>query len=191
MKKLFTVIIILGISMMINAQDVKFGLKGGVNFASFSGKDVENVDSKTAFHVGVLAEIPLLDKFSLQPELLYSVQGIKENDDNAEFKLNYLQLPLMGKYYVTDEFSLEAGPQVGFLLSAKAKVEGEGEGDIKDDMNKTDFGLNFGLGYTLGNRLNVNARYNFGLSKIYNKDTFLSDIKAYNSVIQVSVGYIF
>ena len=191
MKKLFTVIIILGISMMINAQDVKFGLKGGVNFASFSGKDVENVDSKTAFHVGVLAEIPLLDKFSLQPELLYSVQGIKENDDNAEFKLNYLQLPLMGKYYVTDEFSLEAGPQVGFLLSAKAKVEGEGEGDIKDNMNKTDFGLNFGLGYTLGNRLNVNARYNFGLSKIYNKDTFLSDIKAYNSVIQVSVGYIF
>ena len=191
MKKLFTVIIILGISMMINAQDVKFGLKGGVNFASFSGKDVENVDSKTAFHVGVLAEIPLLDKFSLQPELLYSVQGIKENDDNAEFKLNYLQLPLMGKYYVTDEFSFEAGPQVGFLLSAKAKVEGEGEGDIKDNMNKTDFGLNFGLGYTLGNRLNVNARYNFGLSKIYNKDTFLSDIKAYNSVIQVSVGYIF
>ena len=179
MKKLFTVIIILGISMMINAQDVKFGLKGGVNFASFSGKDVENVDSKTAFHVGVLAEIPLLDKFSLQPELLYSVQGIKENDDNAEFKLNYLQLPLMGKYYVTDEFSLEAGPQVGFLLSAKAKVEGEGEGDIKDNMNKTDFGLNFGLGYTLGNRLNVNARYNFGLSKIYNK--------AYKSVIQVSV----
>jgi hypothetical protein len=191
MKKLFTVIIILGISMMIHAQDVKFGLKGGVNFATFSGKDVENVDSKTAFHVGVLAEIPLLDKFSLQPELLYSVQGIKENDDIAEFKLNYLQLPLIGKYYVTDEFSLEAGPQVGFLLSAKAKVEGEGEGDIKDDMNKTDFGLNFGLGYTLGNRLNVNARYNFGLSKIYNKDTFLSDIKAYNSVIQVSVGYIF
>lgn len=191
MKKLVTMTIIFGISMMVNAQDVKFGLKGGVNFASISGKGVDKVKTKTAFHVGILSEIPITDKFSFQPELLYSVQGIKENDNNAELKLDYFQIPLMGKYYVAEGLSVQAGPQIGLLISAKAKVAGEGEDDIKDLMKKTDFGLNFGLGYKLDNGLNFDARYNLGLSKIFKKDYYLGDIKAYNSVIQISIGYLF
>lgn len=191
MKKLVTMTIIFGISMMVNAQDVKFGLKGGVNFASISGKGVDKVKTKTAFHVGILSEIPITDKFSFQPELLYSAQGIKENDNNAELKLDYFQIPLMGKYYVAEGLSVQAGPQIGLLISAKAKVAGEGEDDIKDLMKKTDFGLNFGLGYKLDNGLNFDARYNLGLSKIFKKDYYLGDIKAYNSVIQISIGYLF
>ncbi|RZJ55928.1 MAG: PorT family protein, partial [Flavobacterium sp.] len=37
--------------------------------------------------------------------------------------LSYLNVPIMAKYYVIEKLSLEAGPQIGFLLSAKNQVD--------------------------------------------------------------------
>ncbi len=195
MKKLLTLVSLIGMIMVTQAQqDIHFGIKGGLNISSISGKDVENPDARTSFHGGIMAEIPITEKFSFQPEFLYSSLGIKENDENAELKLNYLTLPLMVKYYVADNFSLEIGPQIGLLLSADAKVEGEGEGDVKDLFKDFDAAINFGVGYKLDNGLNFGARYNLGLIKIFDSfDSFADedDIKAYNSVFQISIGYFF
>lgn len=187
-----------------NAQDVEFGVKGGLNIASLSG-DVEDVSSKMGFHVGGFAEIKLTDKFSVQPELLFSLQGAKEEytetmagfDVKYEDKLNlsYLNIPIMAKYYATESLSIQAGPQVGFLMSAnleeKASFEGgseTAETDVKEFMETVDFGVNFGLGYKITENFGVDARYNVGLSNIY-KDS--DDYKVSNSVIQVSLGYTF
>ncbi len=95
----------------------------------------------------------------------------------------------MAKYYVADGFSIEAGPQVGFLMSAKVKAEGEEE-DIKDSVKGIDFGANLGIGYKLESGLNFGARYNLGLSNL-NDGEDSDDFKWNNSVIQVSVGYFF
>lgn len=100
----------------------------------------------------------------------------------------------MAKYYVADNFSLEVGPQIGLLLSADAKVEGEGEGDVKELFKDFDAAINFGIGYKLDNGLNFGVRYNLGLIKIFDTISFLNEeveLKAYNSVIQVSIGYFF
>jgi hypothetical protein len=195
MKKLMTLVTVIGMIMVAQAQqDIRFGIKGGLNISSISGEDVENTDARTSFHGGIMIEIPINEKFSFQPELLYSSLGIKENDDNAELRLNYLTLPLMAKYYVADNFSLEAGPQIGILLSADAKVEGENEGGVEEIFKNFDAAINFGVGYKLDNGLNFGARYNLGLIKIFDFDnSFIDDeeIKAYNSVIQISVGYFF
>jgi hypothetical protein len=183
----------------INAQDVKFGSKAGVNFASITGDDTDDLDGRTAFHLGVVAEIPISEKFSFQPELLYSAQGASQKNSfdefnyEAEINLDYLNLPLMAKYYVAEGFSLEAGPQVGFLMSAKAKVSGGGESeeeDIKDSVKGINFGVNFGVGYKLDSGLNFGARYNLGLSND-NDDSEFPDDTYKNSVIQLSVGYFF
>ena len=175
----------------INAQDVKFGAKAGVNFANISGDETGGLDSRTAFHVGVVAEIGISEKFSFQPELMYSQQGFKMSvfGIDATGELDYLNLPLMAKYYVADGFSLEAGPQVGFLMSAKAKAEGESE-DLKDVTKGIDFGLDFGLGYKMDNGLNFGARYNLGLSNI-NDGEGSDEFKNQNAVIQLSIGYFF
>lgn len=175
----------------INAQDVKFGAKAGVNFANISGDDTSGLDSRTALHVGVVAEIEISEKFSFQPELMYSQQGFKMSmfGIDATGELDYLNLPLMAKYYVADGFSLEAGPQVGFLMSAKAKAEGESE-DLKDVTKGIDFGLDFGLGYKMDNGLNFGARYNLGLSNI-NDGEGSDEFKNQNAVIQLSIGYFF
>ncbi|MBT8312552.1 MAG: outer membrane beta-barrel protein, partial [Flavobacteriaceae bacterium] len=94
-------------------------------------------------------------------------------------------------YYVAEGFSLQAGPQIGFLLSATDEFEGEEE-DIKDFLKGTDFGVNFGLGYELDNGLNFAARYNVGLSDNLDTTEFESEGAEYkNSVIQISVGWFF
>ena len=192
MKKSFLIIAIIVFGLTnLNAQEVKFGAKTGLNLASITGDETDGIESRTAFHVGAVAEISVSDKFSVQPELLYSAQGAKDSFEgiDVDAKIDYLNLPIMAKYYVAEGFSLELGPQVGFLLSAKA--EGGGESiDFKDETKGIDFGANFGVGYKLESGLNFGARYNLGLSNI-NDGEDSDDFKNQNSVIQLSVGYFF
>ena len=183
MKKilLIAVVTVLGLTN-VNAQEIEFGAKGGLNFASVTGDNTEDIDMVTSFNFGVLSEIPVSDKFSFQPELLYSGQGYSFNENTIA--LSYLNLPLMGKYYITKGLSFEAGPQIGYLLSAENE-----DTDVKDSFNGFDFGVNFGLGYKLDNGINFGARYNLGLTDINNLDN--SSSKNKNGVFQLSVGYFF
>ena len=205
MKKIILIPILAIFCFTVNAQDksikksdISFGLKGGLNFAMITGDDTDGLDGRIAFHIGVVNEIPISDKFSFQPEILYSSQGDKMSIDDIDidFNFDYLNFPMLAKYYVAEGFSLEAGPQIGILLSSK--VEGGGASiDLKDVMKGIDFGLDFGLGYKFKNGINFAARYNLGLSNIVEDGTLLgeevdaSDTKNYNNVFQLSVGYFF
>ncbi|WP_446685088.1 porin family protein [Formosa undariae] len=183
MKKilLFTLISVLGYTH-VSAQDILFGAKAGLNFASVFGDNTDDYETVTAFNYGVMAEIPISDSFSFQPEVLYSGQGYSFGDNTVA--LNYLNVPLLAKYYVVKGFSLEAGPQVGFLLN----TNDDGLG-IEDDFDTVDFGINLGLGYKLDNGLNFSARYNIGLTDIDDIEGFSGTNK--NGVFQVSIGYFF
>ena len=181
-----------------NAQETKFGVKAGVNLHTLTG-DVEDQSSKIGFQAGAFAEFKLSDKFAIQPELLYSTQGTKfeEGDDEIKYNLSYLNIPVMAKYYVAEKFSLEAGPQIGFLLSAKGKydfvedgVSVSGDEDIKDSFESIDFGLNFGAGYDFTENLSAGLRYNLGLSNIAKTEDG-NDSKVKNGVFSLSVGYKF
>ncbi|MET0945252.1 MAG: porin family protein [Flavobacterium sp.] len=185
MKKIIMAAVAVMAFAFSNAQEVKFGVKAGVNFANLGG-DADG-SSLTGFHVGGLAEIKLSDKFAIQPEILYSAQGSDFSEDgfDDELKISYLNVPVMAKYYVIDKLSIEAGPQVGFLLSAKE----EGE-DAKDFLNSVDFGVNFGAGYDFTENFFAGVRYNVGLSNVADTEDS-DDFKMNNSVFSVSVGYKF
>jgi hypothetical protein len=182
MKKLLLSALAVCAFSFSNAQEkITFGAKAGLNLATLTG-DVENADMKAGIHFGGMAEISINDKFSVQPELLFSTQGAKYEDSyndgfetgkiEGKEKLTYINLPIIAKYYVTEGLSLEAGPQIGFLVSAEQEYDAtyreissgleysdSGENDI-EDTNAIDFGLNFGLGYKLDSGLNFSARYN-------------------------------
>jgi long-subunit fatty acid transport protein len=203
MKKIFLTAAAVFAFSFANAQDVKFGAKAGLNISSITG-DTDgfgDISSKVGFQVGGFAEIKVSDKFAIQPELLYSAQGAKAkiSEEGVSIKgtqkLAYLNIPVMAKYYVTEGFSLEAGPQLGFLLSAEqeATVSFEGESvtdsaDNKEDFNSIDFGFNLGAGYDVTENINLGVRYSIGLSNIL-KDS--GDIKQNNSNIAIAVGYKF
>jgi len=184
MKKLFTITMAL-VAFTISAQNITFGAKAGLNFASMAGDDADGLDGRTSFHLGVTAEIEMSDTFSIQPELLYSGQGYTADGD-VTGKVDYINLPIMAKFYVADGISLEAGPQIGFLASAKADVDGEST-DIKDSLKSTDFALNLGAGYKLDSGLNFGLRYSMGLTDVPDGDS--DGFK--HSVLQLSVGYNF
>ena len=197
-------------------QEVKFGPKAGVNFANIAGKDAEDNKMLIGFHVGAFAEIKFNDKFAIQPEILYSAQGAKQEGSQtiagittsyeATAKTSYINIPIMAKYYVAPSFAVELGPYVGFLMSSDLEskntigsVTSETETDMKDYTNSIDFGVGAGVSYNLDNGFFIGARYNLGLTKL-GKDssqtiggievsTEALDTK--NAVIQVGVGYKF
>ncbi|MDH3708933.1 MAG: PorT family protein [Cyclobacteriaceae bacterium] len=188
MKKRFALFLITSLAFApVKAQDIKFGAKAGVNLATLQ-PDLPDPANKTGFHLGGMAEIPLMDMLSLQPELLYSAQGVKdESDDDEVVRLNYLTVPVLAKYYVIDGLSIEAGPQFGFLLTAEFEDNGETD-DIKDNTKSVDVGLAIGAGYKLENGLNFCLRYYLG-SDI--NDIGEDPEKFKNRVFQISVGYFF
>ena len=167
-------------------EGITFGIKGGLNVSDFSG-DIKNNTFRTSVHLGVFSEIMISDNFSLQPELLYSGQGYSGRvlPGFSRRKYDYINFPVLAKIYIAKKISIEAGPQIGFLVSAKEKTSDD---KITIPNQKTvDFGLNLGLAYDLKNGVFFQTRYNLGLSNI-NSGSNVNAFKYTNSVIQVSVG---
>ena len=170
-----------------------YGLKSGLNVASINGDDMGDTQPRLGFVGGGFAELCIDDYTSIQPEIQYSQQGVKYSNRNGydgTIKLDYINVPVMVEFKATKEFVVEAGPQVGFLLSAKDKYESptdSGINDIKDDMKNIDFGANFGLSYDQQNGWLFGVRYNLGLANI-NKN---SNVSNKNGVFQFSVAFKF
>jgi hypothetical protein len=172
-----------------NAQDKKdmsFGIKGGMNISAVT--NVTGSSSLTGFHIGGFAEFKVSDKLTIQPELLYSTQGDKY--DGGKTNLDYINIPVMAKYYVTDALSLEAGPQIGLLISGKENLDSGGSTDVKSAYKSTDFDLDLGAGYDFTENFSAAVRYNIGLAHLQ-KDLAPGVSASHNSVFQVSLGYRF
>ncbi|RAR51033.1 porin family protein [Flavobacterium lacus] len=180
MKKLMIVLafLILGVTQS-NAQMLKFGVKAGANFASLEGDGVEGLDTYTSFHFGALLEVKVFENFSIQPELLYSSQGAKVNEENVkDINFNYITVPVLAKFYlISEKLSVEAGPQFSFLIDDNVGDQFESE--------SFDFAAVGGLGFQFTENFFAQARYVAGLT-----DT-TKDAEVKNRVIQVSLGYRF
>lgn len=224
-------------------QELNYGVKIGGNLSNLVGDYPNNPDeytslnnkSKLGFHIGGFLEYQINDKFSLQPELLLSTQGnkleiIEEFYDSyydelykesltQNSKYTYINLPIILKYQIIDNLNIEFGPQVGFLVSAKADLEYEdhtspsdnesitidllkdgtyeflGETiQVKKGLNRLDFGLNLGASYDFSDNIFIQGRYYRGLSKVDKNSTNVMDYSSWNlknSIFQISLGYRF
>ena len=115
-------------------ENFHFSLKAGLNYSMITNFDEGK--NRTGFNFGLVNNIKLTEKFSLLPEFIAlsprGVQdiptlstGIPELDEllgNPEFtdrKLNYIDIPVLVKYHISKRWSISAGPQVSFLVSAE------------------------------------------------------------------------
>ena len=166
-KSFLLAITIIGFSILSNAQDIKFGFKGGVNFSNINGDNLDNIDGRTGYHIGAVAQVGLTDMFALQPELVYSAQGIENLD------IHYINIPVLLKFKFAKLFSVEAGPQLGFIINDEyTLVEPE----------SFDFSGAVGVGVEFGSFFGQ-LRYNIGFTDI------VKNVDTKNSNFQVSVGY--
>lgn len=214
MKKifLFPIFLLILFSQTYAQTELRIGAKGGVNFSNIAGDFTEKFTNQTGFHIGGTLEIPLIDKLSLQPEILYSTQGAKNNETAVdgpltETKLDYLNIPLLGKYYLTEGLSVMAGPQVGLLLAAENEITPSGfmEGptqpykeDVKKYFNTVDAGIVLGAEYRFPFGAFLQLRYVIGISNVNKSSTdrvlgsfYFENTKNQNRVFQISCGYSF
>ncbi len=197
MKKFFLVASFILVAIAINAQ-ATFGIKAGANFSNIkvSGDgESRTTDMKVGLNIGGLANIPFSSMFSVQPELVFSMEGGKEESDGDKesLNLNYINVPVLLQYN-SSGFLAETGPQIGFLMGAKLKSEYNGdeeEVDVKDDLENINLSWAIGLGYKLPSSFGFNARYNLGLSNIVKDEDDLGRAKQKASTIQVGVFYTF
>jgi len=176
----------------------KFGVKAGVNFAniSTSSSDISfSSGMKTDFHAGVVGNLHFGYRnegspagtgiFGLQPELLYSRQGFTLGGEAYNF--DYLTLPVMLKFYVANDVNIEAGPYFSYLLgvSPNSTVINGAQIALSSLKGGMDAGLAIGAGLELKSGLTFGARYMLGLSNMSN------DLAWKNSVIAVSIGWLF
>jgi hypothetical protein len=183
----------------LNAQRTSYaGVKAGGSAATFVGEAAKNERFNYGFHAGFFLNFIVDRSFSIQPELLYSMKGSKSDPaiiNPTTIYLNYVDIPLAFRYQRKDLF-LEAGPQVGFLISAKSSPEDgtlTGTSTFKDKFNTIDFGGLLGFGFQPQRGLGVSARYNMGFLRV-RKDVPVPPVSQgiiplRNSVIQVSVTY--
>lgn len=206
-----------------SAADFSFGIKGGLNLAKPVGvnKDValydaDNLTMKPGLIAGVAWELKLIEKFSVQPELLFSMKGAKTKADNtvSVLRLNYLDIPILLKLNIPIGIIVPnvcAGPSVGIRMGTGGYTENDSmkvrmtKDDIywvMDHTNLIDFGVALGAGVGINagpGSFVFDIRYTLGLMKSYkltqdekdlgiSEDTIPTDK---NGALSVTVGYMF
>lgn len=201
MKKTLLIIMLtfLVISTVKSQEKIQFGILGGVNFTNMTSNDLlNNEEYRTGFQVGAIIEIPFGDKFSLQPEVLYSTQGVKgivpllytpypgaPNPEPVfgENKLDYIKIPILAKIYLIKYFSLEIGPSFSFLIKDEFKYNSITQTDLTKNF---EFGGVIGLSYKIKSRFIANAKYFNGFSDISKSDFE----KPKNYGFSIGIGYL-
>lgn len=170
-------------------EKFNFSIVGGLNHSNISNQ----LDNHAMFgpNFGLGINMKLSEKWYFKPEFKpLNSMGFK---GNASLKtgtivdgpfanvpttrsLIYLDIPLMMHYQAAEKILIGFGPQVNFLTKAQEKFEGKNDAtydqNIKDKLNKTDYGFDAAFTYQLitkrnGKGINVQLRYYQGLSDVY------------------------
>ncbi len=189
MRKFFFCLGLLGLTVYVQAQKSQFGIKGGINASRMSENSNDESGYKTLVsgHFGFLDHIHINKMFAVQPELLYSMQGTKYKVSNVDYqyKLDYINIPVLFQLMTQNGWRFETGPQLGILLSAKNTRRNPQ--DVKDGFKSTDVAWALGIGYITPSRFGFDVRYNVGLTDITKDNNF--NVK--NNVLQAGIFYQF
>jgi opacity protein-like surface antigen len=197
MKKftLLSMLLLLLSGTAVSAQawsdSFQLGARAGLNFATVAGDGYDSPDARTGFYAGLVAEAPITERLSLQPEVFYSGQGFDITDEpdrqDAEFQLGYIQVPVLLKAYLIDGLNLHAGPQFGFKVNEEVDarpLEDGGDFDT-DSIQSFDFQLTGGVEYKLLGSFIVQGRYTYGFSEL------VENVDGHTSVLSLGVGFMF
>lgn len=193
----------------VRAGVLSSGIRGEAsgNFEDLLGfaNGMVTTNNRTGFYAGGYASIPIGAGISLEPGVFYSQKGYELTGTlegktvgflgaNAKAKLqsDYLDIPVVLKANLGGGLQLFAGPQFSYLMKANLNTTAgllgidllDNNMDVTKQFNQWDAAITGGIGYKLSNGININASYDYGLSKIdKNQNT-----KAYNHAFKIGVG---
>ncbi len=210
MKKI-KVIIALFLVIVINAQDdtFKYGVTGNFHQGSIVGVHDR---SKGAYGGGLgifgswsLVENDVFDSawLYIMPQIEYSMQGeiAKVQVDRfgkQEFHHDYIAMQVYLKYFfhkgnMKRDLFVFAGPRIEYLVREDRKVDPAYDVihyklNLDDKVNKFGYGVSFGLGLKINQRMEAFLRYDRGFSTVYpNNDRN----NTYNRLLALGINYYF
>jgi hypothetical protein len=131
------------------AGGTTFGIKAGVGFQNFYGKDAAgkriNTEMGIKWNAGVNVEIPVATDFYVQPGLTIGTKGAKQDASGSgataqpemRWNLYYLDIPVNLLYKPTlgaNRLLLGFGPYVGFGIGGKVITDRNTGGDLEQDV---------------------------------------------------------
>lgn len=186
MKKLLILAVLALALTQSHAQHFQLGVKAGPNISNFTGGNFDAVKKKAlvGVHAGTYLRIKF-GNFAIQPEAMISTQGAKIDSLPGvhDWKITYINVPVLLQYYFNKSFYLEAGPQVGFVTNQDFADQ-----TIRDFANDLDLSIAMGFGVRSKSGLGIGMRYNAGVSKVgdFSPATGIDpDFK--NGVVQLSL----
>jgi len=202
MKKIMMIAAMMVATLTASAQKSviepgSFGLQPKVGFV-LSDLSFDDTKYKPGIAAGIEGQYQINNWFGLSAGLLYTTEGCKiKNTDGGKYNLEYINIPVMAKFYVAKGLSLNAGLQLGFLTKAKAK-DNTINSSIKEYCNKTDFSIPLSIAYEFENGLSFEARYTGGLTNVIKEEyihkagsTYKFERDNKNEVFMLTVGYKF
>ena len=188
MKKIISVLMVAVALMMAapaQAQLIKFGVKGGMNFSEldFDKKSLGEVnESSTGFFIGPMAEFTLpIIGLGIDGALMYSQRG------KDEAKQQGIEIPVNLKYTIglgsMFGIYLAAGPD--FFFNFK-------DIDVENiEAKKTQVAVNVGAGLKLLRKLQVGVTYQIPMGDSFEWKDAGNVITAKNKTWQASLAFIF
>ena len=188
MKKIVSVLMVAFALMMAapaQAQLIKLGVKGGMNFSELdlNVKSLDGVkESSTGFFIGPMAEFTLpIVGLGIDGAVMYSQRGTNELKEQG------LEIPVNLKYTIglgsILGLYIAAGPD--FFFNFK-DIDWENV-----DAKKTQVALNIGAGLKLLKKLQVGITYQVPMDDSFEWKNATQLITAKNKTWQASVAYIF
>lgn len=210
MKKILFVVALLAATMTVQAQGLKFGIKGGLNLTKMTfSKDVYSSDNQAGFYVGPTLKLSLPLGFGVDVAALYDQRSTKvdiideknapANDegiktvsslDTYDIKQKSIQIPINVRYNIglgsEAGIYLAVGPQFGFPVGDKVYNTKLGDYTLKS----SNLSFNFGAGVYLLDHLEVGFSYNLAAGKS-GEFTGYSDIDTHNNAWQIGAAIYF
>lgn len=196
-KIILTAVFIIATITVTKAQDVRFGVRGGVNFTTPSfevtdgtGTFSPNTKSGTSFYIGGLAELPLhsiSEEFRIELQANFTKNSFEFEKDfiYRTLSLTQIKIPVMAKYEVIENGFVKGGFYGAFTLGGEYTYKNRTE---SRDMASFDYGIPLGLEYNLEEGLFFEALFNIGFADLNDKG---SKTEILNRSIQIGIGYKF
>ncbi len=159
------------------------GLKVGAQLAN-TRSAAFTYEPITGAVLGGYMPIWVANRFELQPELLFSMQGSALTPSEGNRQVTYLfytQVPLSAKLYVSNALNLQTGVQAGWMVTAL-----QDGNSVKDRYKPMDLGFNVGVGLDLIGGTDLSVRYYSGMTPMLLNDDLIYPT---NRTLQLTAGY--
>ncbi|KJD32821.1 hypothetical protein PK35_07510 [Tamlana nanhaiensis] len=156
-------------------KGVKYGVRGGLNISNLDFKEHPPMANKhrNSIYFGAFAEIALSKKVAVSPELQFSAEGANEET----LHLDYIQMPVLMNFRITEKISAGLGPQVSLKVHK-----------YEDGVKNFGYSGVAGVTYKINYALFADVRYTYGIRNIFDEKL---NMEAINTNIQIGVGYKF